>query len=92
MFSSHLSSLLVKKCSGQCIKRNLVNLQKYQTCETGECVKGQDSSTQVPTGYIRVSINWYKQHNGLNGMLILDSMLNGTFQWYYFMIAFDNWI
>ena len=50
----------------------------------------QDSSTQVPTGYIRVSINWYKQHNGVNGMLILDSMLNGiTFQWYYFMIAFD---
>ena len=77
MFSSHLSSLLVKKCSGQCIKRNLVNLQKYQTCETGECVKGQDSSAQVPTGYIRVSINWYKAHSDLNGMLELDSKLNG---------------
>ena len=68
MLSSYLSSLLVKKCSGQCIKRNLVNLQKYKTCETCECVKGQDSSAQVPTGYIRVSINWYKLHNDLNGM------------------------
>ena len=49
--------ILVKKCSGQCVKGDLVNLQKHKTCEASEFIKGQDSPTQVPTRYIRVSIN-----------------------------------
>ena len=39
LLSKH-AFLLVKKCSGQCVKGDLVNLQKHKTCQTGVCVKG----------------------------------------------------